>query len=353
MGSGSRVVRAHQLRQQRRHGDASRRRARSKGNRRPEDAVDASRARSVAAASARRGAVEADGESRRRNRGGSRHASWLELRCASGPGHVVHGRTGAAGGRDGTPVRVEHGVWPRRAEEAAAHPLRLLSSDIRAPTRCRCRLTVRAGARPWRQAKARACARPSRSRRRAPSSSGSLRRTPWPTRRRGRSGTCASTRHPHRRGEANERVLASRFRKACARFAAGRQPDRSDECRGRFSGEAELGLGRRAVRHLRAVSLWSGGVRSRGRPQGAGQLRGEPDRAEQRRGRTLSRRAATGGARRWRRRRTRHADAGAAGSSTSGGRAVDRVADVDCRSTSSRRCGRCSTPPASPSTPTG
>ena len=51
-------------------------------------------------------------------------------------------------------------------------------SDIRAPTRCRCRLTVRAGARPWRQAKARACARPSRSRRHAPSSSESLRRTP-------------------------------------------------------------------------------------------------------------------------------------------------------------------------------
>ena len=26
---------------------------------------------------------------------------------------MVHGRTSAAGGRDGTPVRVEYGVWPR------------------------------------------------------------------------------------------------------------------------------------------------------------------------------------------------------------------------------------------------
>ena len=105
--AGVASYRAHQLRQQRRHGDASRRGARSKGDRRPEDAVDASRARSFAAASARRGAVEAHGESWRRNGRRSRHAPWLELRCASGPGHVVHGRTAAAGGRDGTAVRVE------------------------------------------------------------------------------------------------------------------------------------------------------------------------------------------------------------------------------------------------------
>jgi hypothetical protein len=33
------------------------------------------------------------------------------------------------------------------------------------------------------------------------------------------------------------------FGKACARVIAGRQPDRSDECRSRFSGETEFSLG--------------------------------------------------------------------------------------------------------------
>ncbi len=50
---------------------------------------------------------------------------------------------------------------------------------------------------------------------------------------------------------------------------------------------------------------------------------------------------------------TRHADARAAGRSTGGGRAADGMADVDPDRQVQGGCVRCSTPPASPSMPTG
>ena len=75
----NRVVRPQQLRQQRRSGDACRRRASPRRDGVSHDSVDGARARRLAAASARFAAVEADRESRAPRRPS------VARRCAAGP----------------------------------------------------------------------------------------------------------------------------------------------------------------------------------------------------------------------------------------------------------------------------
>ena len=71
------------------------------------------------------------------------------------------------------------------------------------------------------------------------------------------------------------------LRPARARFAAVGGPA-PRHCPGvRAAGQAQLGLGRRAVRHFRAVPVRTRSIGSRGRAQGAGELRRQPDRVEQ------------------------------------------------------------------------
>ena len=202
VGGGDRVVRPQQLRQQRRHGDARRRRARarrdghSQERRGPFPELEASLPRLLDAQqwklTASHGAETAAGAATLRGwSSGVPQAPdmWIAVELAQPVvvTEVQFDSNMASGGRGGRGGRGAPGAAPAPPHSTRHRiPSRLLGAGVGR--------TARRGASPLRPARARACTRRSRSRRRARSSSASRRRTPSPTRPRGRSGTCASTR---------------------------------------------------------------------------------------------------------------------------------------------------------------
>ena len=155
-----RVVRAHQFRQQRRPGHACRRRARARGDRRPQDAVDGGRARSLAAAPARRAAVQADREPRRaRRRPAPRRCAAGTSGVAQMPGMWFQIELRGAGAGDRAAVRFGR---PRQRDAAAAAAARRGAAQATPPPppvflsprtyACRYRWTARSGASRWRPA---------------------------------------------------------------------------------------------------------------------------------------------------------------------------------------------------------